>query len=81
MRPLGWEVFGLETAGRDVTYAWDTRDPAEGRIETVFADRNHEEIPRGEMRRGFSRVLEELRPDAVAIAGWAGADSMACLNW
>jgi 1,2-diacylglycerol 3-alpha-glucosyltransferase len=81
LRPMGWEVFGLETAGRDVTYAWEARDPAEGRIETVFPDRNHEEIPRGEMRRGFFRMLERLRPDAVAIAGWAGADAMACLDW
>ncbi len=26
-------------------------------------------------------LLDELKPDAVAVAGWAAADALACLSW
>jgi glycosyltransferase involved in cell wall biosynthesis len=81
--PRGWEVVALETAGADATYEWE-RTGSEGAgypRRTVFADRVFEKIPAGELRRGMWRVLDELKPEAVAVAGWGTADARACLAW
>jgi|GEM_PF-748568 len=79
LAPLGWEVQGLETAGRDTTYGWP-QEPAGG-IHTVFPDRTYEAIPPAELRRGMTEALDRLRPDAVAIPGWGFPDARAALAW
>ena len=83
MEPLGWEVIGLETAGTDSTYAWNTVGGTTGgrRIVTVFPERIFEKIADAEMRSGVSDLLDKLHPDAIAIAGWGGVDARACLGW
>jgi 1,2-diacylglycerol 3-alpha-glucosyltransferase len=74
LAPLGWEVLGLETAGNDLTYAWDeTRgEEADLQVITAFPGRVHEEITSAECKRVLRPLLDELKPDALAIAGWAG---------
>jgi glycosyltransferase involved in cell wall biosynthesis len=79
--PLGWKVSGLQTAGTDSTYAWDETGLSPEALATVFPDRVYEEIPAGDLQRGILSVLDELNPDAVAIAGWGTADARAALNW
>lgn len=84
LAPAGWEVIGLEIAGSDATYAWDTTRPASDdgpRVITVFPGRVHEEIRAWECRRRLRPLLDTLRPDAMAIAGWGGSDALTCLSW
>jgi glycosyltransferase involved in cell wall biosynthesis len=83
LAPLGWEVVGLETAGNDATYAWDETNGGDSgpRVITAFPGRLHEEITSAECKRVLRPLLDELKPDAMAIAGWAAADALACLSW
>ena len=81
--PLGWEVIALETAGSDATYNWEKTDSDANSFKrkTIFPDRVFEEISPSEIRNKIYDVLNELRPDFMAIAGWGTEDSRACLDW
>ena len=83
LRPLGWEVIGLETAGTDATYAWDaTKGAADGaRVVTAFPGRVYEEITAAEYRATLLPLLGSLKPNAMAIAGWGSTDARMCLDW
>lgn len=87
LAPEGWEVIGLETASHDITYAWDEVRAEEMGGETVvglrtlFPGRVYEEITPLECRRGLYEALEELAPDAVAVAGWGTVDARLSLRW
>jgi hypothetical protein len=48
---------------------------------TIFPKRVFEHIPASEIKRGMTQMLEEIRPDAMAIAGWGTVDARACLAW
>jgi glycosyltransferase involved in cell wall biosynthesis len=78
---MGWRVVALETAGKDATYAWDKMEEIGIQRRTVFKDRVFEEISAFDLRRGIFRELDELQPQAVAVAGWGTADARACLAW
>ncbi|MGB0154253.1 MAG: glycosyltransferase family 4 protein [Verrucomicrobiales bacterium] len=77
-----WNVVGLETAGSDETYAWreEKAEQAWNR-HTVFPEKEWESIPSRTIRSEFTPVLDELQPDAIAIAGWGSPDARACLSW
>ena len=78
----GVELIGLETAGRDATYAWRVEaGPTSFRREQVFPDRTFEAIPPGEMHDGVTRALDRLLPDAVAITSYSFPDARASLAW
>ena len=81
--PRGWGVVALETAGADATYDWERTGSAGAGFSrrTVFPDRVFEEIPAGELRRGIFRALDDLKPDAVAVAGWGTVDARAAFAW
>lgn len=83
MFALGWEVVGLETAGNDGTYAWDELVETQHgpHIITAFPDRRYDDIGKPEIRKVLHRLLDDLKPDAVAIAGWSLIDSQTCLDW
>jgi glycosyltransferase involved in cell wall biosynthesis len=83
LAPLGWEVYGLEIAGTDATYAWDENKlESDGvRVITAFPGRVHEEITAAECRDVVFPLLDKLAPAAIAIAGWASPDASACLSW
>lgn len=80
---LGWEVIGIEMASSDTTYAWQRSDIEflESELLTVFANREYESLTVKEIRRTLVSLLDRLRPDAVAMAGWGSPDAQACLNW
>jgi 1,2-diacylglycerol 3-alpha-glucosyltransferase len=83
LQPLGWEVVALETAEGDATYDWEKAESA-GVVfprRTVFPNRIFEQIPASDLRRGIRRVLDDLNPDAVAVAGWGTVDARGCLAW
>ena len=77
-----WNVVALETAGIDIAYAWkkETGQQSWNR-HTVFPDGEWESIPSRTIRSEFTKVLDELQPDAIAISGWGSPDARACLSW
>ena len=81
--PLGWTVLALETAGSDSTYSWDRTDAVATGFtrKTIFPDQVFENIPSAEIKRGVFNALDQLRPAAMAIAGWGTVDARACLAW
>ena len=83
LKPLGWEVLGLETAGSDSTYAWNETSGGQcsPQVVTAFPGRVHEEISAAEYRGVMFPVIDGLRPDAMAIAGWGNTDSQIILSW
>jgi len=86
-RALGWNVFGLEIASSDDTYAWkkinhpkfESNDNAS--VATIFPGRAYESISKRELSRGVREMLNRLKPDAVAIAGWKSVDARESLKW
>jgi glycosyltransferase involved in cell wall biosynthesis len=83
LKPQGWEVSGLETAGTDATYAWDetTGASAGPPVVTAFPGRVYEAIRAPEARRVLYPLLDRLKPAVMVIAGWSGPDALACLSW
>ncbi|MGE9269981.1 MAG: glycosyltransferase family 4 protein [Verrucomicrobiales bacterium] len=82
LAPLGWEVIGLETGGGDATYAWrEEKASQKWRRVTVFPGEAAEAIEKGRLKAGMTKALEEIKPDAVAVAGWGSADARACQAW
>jgi len=81
LEPLGWRVSGLQTAGTDATYAWDETGLDPAALTMVFPHRVYEEIPAAELRKAVIARLDELKPDAMAVAGWGTPDARAALDW
>lgn len=78
----GWEVIALETAGTDSTYDWQQETGKQSwNRHTVFPDHEWESIPSRTIKSRFTTVLDQLQPDAIAIAGWGSPDARACLSW
>lgn len=79
---IGWQAIGLETASQDAVYQWQHENHAQSDgIHTVFPGRIVEQIPKQETQQGIHQALNQLSPDAIAIAGWSSADAIACLTW
>lgn len=78
----GVEVFGLQTASTDAFYAdIDTVDPYGCSVETLFKNRSIDSIASAEMVQEIHAYLDRIQPEAVAIAGYAMEDALACLLW
>ncbi len=77
-----WNVVALETAGIDITYAWKKETGKQSWTRhTIFPDAERESIPSRTIKSRFTTVLDQLQPDAIAIAGWGSPDARACLSW
>ena len=74
-----WEVQGLEIAGSDETYAWD--DESSSDVIRVFEEGSYQDYSGMRISREVTRKLDELKPEAIAIAGYASPDARACLAW
>ncbi|NBC16191.1 MAG: glycosyltransferase [Bacteroidetes bacterium] len=78
----GGDLVGLETAGREATYAWRQEDAATAfRREQVFPESQFEAIDPRRMHRGVVAALDRLQPDAVAINSYSLPDARAALWW
>ena len=77
----GDAIVGLEVAGDDATYAWDTEGESPFPRTCAFPDRTVEAIPNAEMARGITEALDRLDPSAVAFASYSTPDALAALAW
>ncbi len=80
--PLGWRVVAFEIAGSDENYGWVNGEGRGGfeRV-TVFPNAAFQRIGGGRLKKGIQESLDELKPSAMAIAGWGTPDARLCLRW
>ena len=76
------QVTAVEFSNVDPVYAWD-EVIVQGNFARVmlFRDKSVDEQPRNAIRTRVRSVLSELRPEVVAIPGWADPCSLAALAW
>jgi glycosyltransferase involved in cell wall biosynthesis len=76
------QVTGVEFSHVDPTYAWDLVEGADGfnRL-TLFSGAAVNELPASRIFSRVSQVLDQLRPQVVAIPGWYDRCSLAALRW
>lgn len=74
----GLEVNGVEFYGRSRDYAWAPSDATGLPVETVCCG---EPMMKAEFRTALWALLDRLKPEAVAIPGWAGREALTALHW
>jgi glycosyltransferase involved in cell wall biosynthesis len=76
------QVTGIEFSNVDPTYAWDLVEGADGfnRL-TLFSGAAVNELPASRIFSRVGQVLDQLRPQVVAIPGWYDRCSLAALRW
>jgi glycosyltransferase involved in cell wall biosynthesis len=76
------QVTGVEFSNVDPTYAWDLMEGADGfnRL-TLFSGTAVNELPASRIFSRVGQVLDQLRPQVVAIPGWYDRCSLAALRW
>ena len=76
------QVTGVEFSNVDSTYAWDLVEGADGfnRL-TLFSGEAVDELPASRIFSRVEEVLDQLRPEVVAIPGWYDRCSLAALRW
>lgn len=78
----GDRLIAYEVAGTERTYPWSRlrRDEPFEWV-TLFPDRVLETIEPAACRLAMGDALDRDRPDAIAVAGYARAESMAAARW
>ena len=77
---LGWQVGGLELAGRQIVYPWAVAATRLPKL-TLFPHQSVEEIaPRSYILQTV-KTLNRKRPDALAICGYDRPAMIAALIW
>ena len=75
-------VTGIEFSNVDKTYAWKPVERSEGFSKlTLFAGTDIEIQPANEIVRKTVEVLNQVKPDVVAVPGWSDRASLAALQW
>lgn len=81
LRCAGLEVTAIEVAGRD-HYLWEaSRSEPDSRRRTLFPEAQYCDLTQKEVGGRVTSALEEIKPDAVAINGWAMPEARAALSW
>jgi glycosyltransferase involved in cell wall biosynthesis len=76
------QVTGVEFSNVDTTYAWDLVEGADGfNRMTLFSGAAVNELPASRIFSRVGQVLDQLRPQVVAIPGWYDRCSLAALRW
>lgn len=79
---IGGRVVAYETAGVERKYPWRASDgPEPFERVTLFPGAALEGLPRRECARAIREALDRDRPDAVAVAGYVRAESLAAAAW
>lgn len=79
---VGAENFlAIEMASADKEYQWAAVADSSFRRRTLIRDRPYEEVPARELRSALSVVLDDERPEALALVGWSPPETRAGLRW
>lgn len=75
-------IVGIEFASNTREYEWDLVDTGQTfRRVVVFPEGDIRTLPRAEQRRHVWRVMDDLRPDVVAVNGWSTSEALTTLSW
>jgi 1,2-diacylglycerol 3-alpha-glucosyltransferase len=75
-------VFGLEACGVENTYAWEKVEGAASFTRLTLTDRHSQNASwRKELHRQTWKALDETKPQAVAVPGWASTEALSALSW
>lgn len=81
LRCAGLEVTAIEVARRD-HYLWEAgRSEPDSRRRTLFPEAQYCDLTQKEVGGHVTSALEEIKPEAVAINGWAMPEARAALSW
>jgi 1,2-diacylglycerol 3-alpha-glucosyltransferase len=75
-------IFAIEVSARTSEYQWDKVESKDliNRV-TLFADKETPGILPGELKKAIHNQLSSLKPDAVAVNGWADRAALSALYW
>lgn len=78
----GGSLVAIETAGVERRYPWQPlRSQEPFAWITLFPDSALETIPRSACARAMRAMLDQVRPDALALSGYVRAEVLAALGW
>lgn len=78
----GGSLVAIETAGVERRYPWQpARCHEPFAWITLFPDHALEALPRSACARAMRRMLDQVRPDAVAVSGYVRPEVLAALGW
>ncbi len=82
LREFNIEVVGLETAGLDHIYAWDTiRETTPFDRHVIFPDHSRGEVNPASLFLRSWKKANSVNPDVVAVAGYSSFDSYGLIAW
>lgn len=75
-------IVGIEFSASTSEYAWDAvESSATFRRVVVFPEGDIRGCTRNKIVRRIWDVMDEIRPDVVAVNGWSAPDALAALLW
>jgi glycosyltransferase involved in cell wall biosynthesis len=75
-------VWGVEACAMETTYAWSKVDGAAAFTRITLTDRDSGDRSwKRELQQKMWRTLDEIKPEAVAVNGWAATDAVSALEW
>ena len=79
---LGWNVVGIELTRSGVEYEWKTQlEKFPGSIISVLGEQSLEQVKFTHLLQILSKILSQINPDVVAIAGYFRPAMLAVLLW
>jgi 1,2-diacylglycerol 3-alpha-glucosyltransferase len=79
---LGWDLVGIELARSEAEYQWKTKaENLPYKMISVVSDRQLESAKSGQVFSNLNNVLNQTRPDVIAIAGYARPAMLCALLW
>src|ERR1035441_672915 len=76
------ELMAIEVSESSAEYAWERSEGGKGfRLVPLLAQSTASGSSGPGLRRRVFAVLDDLRPDAVAIPGWSSVAALAALGW
>jgi glycosyltransferase involved in cell wall biosynthesis len=75
-------VWGVEACAEEDTYAWDKIEGAASfQRRTLTARQTGNQQWKRDVRRAMWQALDEIKPHAVVLPGWASVDAFSALAW
>ena len=77
-----YHLLAVEVAGKSEIYAWKN-DPNAGDFQrvTLIQEATSRSVAGAELRRRMAQALEEFRPGAVVVPGWATPVAWLAMDW
>ena len=79
---LGWDLVGVELTRSGIAYEWKTQlEKFPGSIISVLGEQSLEQVKFTHLLQKLSKILSQINPDVVAIAGYFRPAMLAVLLW